>query len=97
MRTLVIAMVFIIPLATQGHPQASDGCRPVAVASSQYYLLAEPVELEVGDPSFEALPVAFMDKASKAAAFSVSIDGGRARKAAKNHLSIYKLHLAFLI
>jgi hypothetical protein len=97
MRTFVIALVFIIPLATQGHTQASDGCRPVAVASSYYYLLAEPVELDVEDPSFETLPVAFMANAPEAAAFSVSIDGGRARKAGKNHLSIYKLHLAFLI
>lgn len=97
MRTIFIALIFILALASQNHPQDAEVYRPFVVATSFYNLLAEPVELYVEQPSFKARNVSATDKAAALAAFSIRTSYDRGIDSGTNDPPIYQLDLALLI
>lgn len=95
MRSIVIALVFIIPLATQSHPREAEACRPFNVTVSLYDLLAEPVDSDWMQPNLKALPSAVIVEAAKLATFSIVT--ARYRATELDRPPIYTLHSVFLI
>ena len=100
MRALIIALICLIPLASQSvtHEIDAQSCRPVVVSLDLHDLVAEPADFAAVQPSHSVLRISYETIASAfVPAATLRQMASRARAARQHQSPIYKLDVVFLI